>query len=227
MRDIARAPTRRVLAAAHARPKHRSGGLSARESWRLLRSPVILRNLFFFLLLAFASSGMWSFTIVALGALYQTPLSVASMALTVYLVMAALGVLAGGVIADRTRRHALVAALGLAIGGAAILAVATVGYNIWLLIPAMIVAGLMNGVIQPSRDMIVRSVTPPGSVGKVFGFVTAGFNIGGVIGPLVYAFMMDHGSPRAVFLTVAALSLISLATVMMPASRAPVVVPAE
>jgi len=218
---------RRVLAAAHAARKHRSAGLSARESWRLLRSPVILRNLFFFLLLALCSSGMWSFTIVGLGALYGTPLSIASTALTIYLVMAALGVLAGGFIADRTRRHAFVAASGLAVGAVAIFAVATVGYTIWLLIPAMVVAGLMNGVIQPSRDMIVRSVTPPGSVGKVFGFVTAGFNIGGVVGPLVYAFMMDNGMPRAVFLTVAALSLVSLATIMMPASRAAAAVPAE
>ena len=218
---------RRVLAAAHTAPKHRSAGLSARESMRLLRSPVILRNLFFFLLLALASSGMWSFTIVALGALYGTPAAIASKVLTVYLVMAALGVLLGGFIADRTRRHATVAAIGLAIGAAAVLTVATVNLGTWMLILAMVVAGTMNGVIQPSRDMIVRAVTPAGSVGKVFGFVTAGFNVGGVLGPLVYAFMMDHGAPRGVFLTVGALTLISLATVMMPQSRVPVAVPAE
>jgi len=141
--------------------------------------------------------------------------------------MAALGVLLGGFIADRTRRHATVAAIGLAIGAAAILTVATVDLGTGMLILAMVVAGTMNGVIQPSRDMIVRAVTPAGSVGKVFGFVTAGFNLGGVLGPLIYAFMMDHGAPRGVFLTVAALTLISLVTVMMPQSRAPVAVPAE
>ena len=218
---------RRVLAAAHTRPKTRSGGLASAESWRLLRSPVILRSLFFFLLLSLASGGMWSFTIVALGALYGTPAEIATTALTVYLSMAALGVLLGGYVADRTRRHAMVAAIGLAGGGMAILTIATVNLGTWLLILAMVVAGTMNGLIQPSRDMIVRGVTPPGSVGKVFGFVTAGFNLGGVIAPLLYAYMMDHGAPRGVFLSVAALTLISLATVLMPQSRAPAMAPAE
>ena len=53
---------------------------------------------------------------------------------------------------------------------------------------------------MPSRDMIVREVTPPGSFGKVFGFVTTGFNIGGIVSPLIFGAIMDHGSPRLVFL---------------------------
>ena len=48
---------------------------------------------------------------------------------------------------------------------------------------------------MPSRDMIVREVTPPGSFGKVFGFVTTGFNIGGVVSPLIFGALMDHGAP--------------------------------
>jgi hypothetical protein len=34
---------------------------------------------------------------------------------------------------------------------------------------------------MPSRDMIVRAVTPPGAYGRVFGFVSSGFNIGVLI----------------------------------------------
>ena len=44
--------------------------------------------------------------------------------------------------------------------------------------------------------MMVRAVTPPGSFGKVFGFVTTGFNLGGMVAPLIYAWLMDHGEPR-------------------------------
>ncbi len=66
---------------------------------------------------------------------------------------------------------------------------------------------------MPSRDMIVRAVTPPGSFGKVFGFVTTGFNIGGIISPLIFGAIMDHGSPRLVFVAVAALSLVAILTV--------------
>ena len=29
--------------------------------------------------------------------------------------------------------------------------------------------------------MIVRAVTPPGAYGRVFGFVSTGFNIGGIV----------------------------------------------
>src|SRR5581483_5013959 len=171
--------------------------------------------------------GIWSYTIVALGALYQTPLRIASTALTLYLLMAAFGVLLGGVIADRTRQHTRVAAIGLAISAAAILVIALVDLHAWLLMLMMVVGGLLNGVVQPSRDMIVRSATPPGSFGKVFGFVSAGFNVGGVVSPLLYGWMMDHGAPRAVFLTVVVMTLVSLLTVLTPAKRIARVVPAE
>jgi MFS family permease len=77
----------------------------------------------------------------------------------------------------------------------------------------MTVCGFFFGVIMPSRDLIVRSVTPPGSVGKVFGFVTTGFNLGGIVAPLFFGAIMDHGSPRLVFLGVAAFSLLAIATV--------------
>jgi MFS family permease len=66
---------------------------------------------------------------------------------------------------------------------------------------------------MPSRDMIGRAITPPGSFGKVFGFVTTGFNIGGIIAPLIFGAIMDRGNPRLVFLTVAALSLVAILTV--------------
>jgi FSR family fosmidomycin resistance protein-like MFS transporter len=59
----------------------------------------------------------------------------------------------------------------------------------------------------------VREVTPPGSFGKVFGFVTTGFNIGGIIAPLLFGAIMDQGSPRLVFLTVAVCCLVAIVTV--------------
>jgi MFS family permease len=61
--------------------------------------------------------------------------------------------------------------------------------------------------------MLVREVTPPGSFGKVFGFVTTGFNIGGIFSPLIFGALMDHGAPQWVFLLVTISSLLSIATV--------------
>ena len=55
------------------------------------------------------------------------------------------------------------------------------------------------GVIQPSRDMLVRKAAPPGAMGRVFGIVSTGFNIGAVVGPLLFGWLMDRGAPRAIF----------------------------
>ena len=79
--------------------------------WRLLLSPPILLNLGFFILISLMG-GLNSFLVVALGALYGTPDTLANVALTGLLLMNALGVLVGGVLASRTTRHATVAALG-------------------------------------------------------------------------------------------------------------------
>ena len=73
--------------------------------------------------------------------------------------------------------------------------------------------GFCFGVIMPSRDMIVRDITPPGSFGKVFGFVTTGFNIGGIVSPMIFGALMDAGHPRLVFFVVAAFGLLGLLTV--------------
>jgi MFS family permease len=49
--------------------------------------------------------------------------------------------------------------------------------------------------------------------------VTTGFNIGGIISPLMFGAVMDHGSPRLVFLLVAACSLVAIATVATRSQR--------
>jgi MFS family permease len=66
---------------------------------------------------------------------------------------------------------------------------------------------------MPSRDMIVREVTPPGAFGRVFGFVTNGFSIAGMLAPLLYGQLMDHGHPRAIFFVAAGCAVLSIATV--------------
>jgi MFS family permease len=177
-------------------------------------TPAILLNLVFFVLLAMMSGGIQNYSVVALGALYGTPVTTANAALTGNLLLSATGVLLGGLLVGRTSRHGLVATLGLA--GIALFSalIAQVDLGTITLVAAMSAAGLCSGIIMPSRDMIVRAVTPPGSFGKVFGFVTTGFNIGGIISPLIFGAIMDHGSPRLVFLTVAALGMIAVVTVL-------------
>lgn len=188
-------------------------------STSLLLSRPILINLVFFALLAFFSSGMQNFSVVALRDLYGTPLQVSNTALSGYLAMSAVGVLAGGVLAARTARHDLVAIASLVVFAAAALTLAFFDLHALALIALVGIAGLTNGVIMPARDLLVRAVTPPGAFGKVFGFVTSGFNIGGILSPLLFGALLDHGSPRGVFIAAALLSLLCIPTVTLTVMR--------
>jgi FSR family fosmidomycin resistance protein-like MFS transporter len=205
-------------AAPHKQHKPETGPSAA--GWRLLMSPPVLRNLLFFVLLAMMSGGVYNYSVVALGALHGTPVAAANAGLTGYLLVSAIGVLIGGLLVGRTSRHGLVATLSLVGLALFTVLVAEVDLGSFMMIAAMSAAGFFFGVMMPSRDMIVRSVTPPGSFGKVFGFVTTGFNIGGIVAPLIFGALMDHGSPRLVFILVAACALAAIATVATRARAA-------
>jgi MFS family permease len=190
-----------------------AGGAAAAPGWRLLLSAPILMALLFFMMLAISQGGYTSFSVAAIEDLYRVDLAAASVPLTSYLVASAIGVLVGGWIADRTRRHHQVV-------GACFLLVALFAAAVPLLLPPLAVvtllfalAGLFAGVVAPSRDMMVRAVTPAGSSGKVFGFVTTGFNIGGIGGPLLFGLVLDFGSPQHLFWAIAALSILTLLVV--------------
>jgi MFS family permease len=200
--DVARA------ARSAARPRS-----DAADGWRLLLSAPILLNLAFFILTSIMGGGLNTYLVVALGALHATPPDIANVALTSLLAMNAVGVLAGGVLAARTSHHAVVAASGLTVGGIVTALVGFFDFPSALLILIMGASGFCVGMTYPSRDMLVRAVTPPGSYGKVFGFVSTGFNIGASIAPLVYGMLMDHGQPRMVFLLSATVSLLCVSTV--------------
>jgi MFS transporter, FSR family, fosmidomycin resistance protein len=182
-------------------------------SWQLLLSPPILLNLLFFVVLSMVGGGLNQYLVVGLGALYGTPPALANTALTGLLTMSAIGVLLGGALAGRTARHNLVACAGLVVTGSASTLIALVDPGAVLLVLIASLSGFASGMTMPSRDMIVRSVTPQGSFGKVFGFVTTGFHIGGMVAPLIFAQFLDHGYPRGVFLYVAACALVAIATV--------------
>ena len=185
---------------------------AAKVGLDLLLSAPVLRNLLFFFCLAMANGGIQTFTVVGMGAIHDTPFSVANVALSGFLLCSAGGVLLGGIIADRTPHHERVAAIGFACTSTMAILMAYVNMPAAVLIGVMSVGGLLNGVIQPSRDMMVRAVTPPGSFGKVFGFVSTGFNLGGMVAPLLYGWLMDRSEPRAIFLIVTGFILLALLT---------------
>jgi predicted MFS family arabinose efflux permease len=178
---------------------HPSEAPAPRLGLTAVLTPTIIGLTGFFALLSLSGSGISNFSVVALISAFGTPLSAANLALTGYLSAQALGVLLGGFIADLTRRHAEVASVGYAINACIVLAIGTIGLGIVPLVAAMCCAGLLGGLIMPSRDMLVRAAAPPGAVGRTFGIVTSGFSIGGMIGPLMFGFIMDRAAPQWVF----------------------------
>jgi MFS family permease len=162
-------------------------------------TPAIIGLTGFFTLLALSNGGLQSFSVVALLATQNVTLASANVALTAYLTCAALGVLAGGFLADRTSYHGYVAAMGFGATTAIIAGIAMLALPAPVIIGAFGFAGFLSGIIMPSRDMLVRKAAPPGMVGRAFGIVSTGFNIGGIIGPLLFGWIMDNASPRWVF----------------------------
>ena len=130
---------------------------------KLMRSMPMLMMFMFFLLTGGAGAGLMAFSVVAVIAIYGTDLVTANAALTGHLFASAMGVLVGGWLADRTSRHNLVTSLAIAAMAAV---VASIGFG-WFAVPSMIaamaLAGLLYGITSPSRDMLVRAVTPAGS----------------------------------------------------------------
>jgi MFS family permease len=162
-------------------------------------TPAIIVLTIFFMLLSLSNAGIGNFGVVALMSGYGASFSSANVALTAFLGFSAVGVLAGGFLADRTERHGQVAAACFAINAAIVFVIATVVLPSSLLIAAMASAGFLGGVIAPSRDMLVRNAAPPGAAGRAFGIVSTGFNIGGIISPLLFGWIMDQNLPHWVF----------------------------
>jgi FSR family fosmidomycin resistance protein-like MFS transporter len=196
----------------HAPAKPREAAATT-NNWRILLTAPVLVNFLFFLVYAFGSFGLQNFSVVALGSLYGTDIVTANSALTSYLLFSALGVLLGGWIAGRVTRHRLAASLGLGVTVLATLLIGSVDLGALLLLAVMALAGLSSGTVMPSRDMIVREITPPGSFGAVFAFVTTGYHIAGILAPLMFGALLDHGEPRMIFIAVAAFTLLSVAAV--------------
>jgi MFS family permease len=190
------------------------------SGWRLLLSLPILQNFFIFMLLTVINGGMTVYLVAGLGALHGTSVATANVALTVALVVNGAAILLGGWVAGRTTRHRLITLLTFCGTAVAMLLIGLYDLPVPLLIVTLSFAHFCIGLMMPSRDMIVRSVTPPGEFGKVFGFVTTGFNIGGIFSPMIFGAFLDYGSPAWVFLLTVACCGIGMLTVMTIRPRA-------
>ena len=193
---------------------HPSGTL---RGVKLLLSVPILVGFAFYASVSLTGGGISSFGISALHLQFDVPLAEAGAAVSTYLFVAPAGALIGGWLADRSSNHDVVIAVCFGVLALAALAVATLDLSWPTVIGLLAVSGFFIGAVNPARDMLIRSMIPRGQTGKVFGFVTIGLNVGGMIGPLLFGWLLDNSAPNAVFLAVAVFSVGTIAMVFLTA----------
>lgn len=190
-----------------------AGRRSLRED--LLRRDVLAMFAFFVVFVA-AAKGVQTFTNVLTVDAYGFGAGVGNTALTAFFAAAAIGILAGGYLADRLppKRVALATLLcGAVLITLVVTVVAPLG-------PPFAVAGFgavgfTVGLVYPSRDRLVSRATAAGGTGRGFGFVFSGVAIGGVVGPAALGWTVDTAGAVVAFLVVAALYAVSAGVTML------------
>lgn len=184
---------------------------------RLLFSTPLLMGLLFFTGLSVFGHGMSDFGVSVLNLRYGAPLTEAGAVLSTYLFASAAGVLIGGWIADRYARHDRIVALSLMLLATVVFAVAAFSPPLGTIALLFVLAGLLNGIVAPSRDMLIRAAAPAQEMGKVFGFVSTGYNIGGITAPVIFGYLLDRTDPALLFWAIGTVCLLTVATVLATA----------
>ena len=193
--------------------EHAHGQIARLSYWQVVTTPVIIFSFGYLLFTSSATGAMQTFSTVTFVNHYHVDLTMAAAALSAYLVSSALGMLVGGVIADRTTKHVRVAMTGLAL---AALCAASLAAGQLPFAAVMVIAGIMGfcqGTTAPSRDILVKHSAPPGSIGRVFGIVYSGGDAALASAPLVFGALVDHHAYHAFFIGIAILYLIGIVTV--------------
>lgn len=185
----------------------------------LLLSSRMLLFFLFMALAAIASTGLHGFAVTVLVQVHGAPLGTANAALSSLLIAGAAGVLFGGQVADRTRRHDLVMTAGFLAAAALLTLIAFGGLSIAAVVVALGLIGLAQGATRPSRDMMIRAAAPDGATGKVFGFVTTGMNVGGIAAPVIFGYLIDRGFGGLIFVLAAIALVLALGTALLANRR--------
>jgi MFS transporter, FSR family, fosmidomycin resistance protein len=207
--------------------RHDAGAVAGRT---LLLSRTMLLFFAFYLLGSMAGSGLQAWLITVLHTVKGVELTAASAALTAYLLGVSVGVLTGGWFADDHRRFlALMTTAAITSSASLLLLVAVLPLPWFGVIGLMLMAGLAGGCSRTPRDVMLREASPPGQIGKIFGFVSSGLPLGSALTPVLFGFLIDRHHPDLVLILVATIliaSLFCLGGARVSARDVAVVVPA-
>ncbi|MBU3596153.1 MFS transporter [Polynucleobacter sp. 86C-FISCH] len=197
----------------HASNQAANPGVVQESAFAFLKlTAVWLCWIFFFFSMA-STSSLQSFAPSALFSIYQVPLDVGSYYITLLALGSAGGVLFGGYLAAKLKapERIVTSCLSVTIVMCLLLGAGFIPVG---LIPILFFGlGFGYGVVAPSRDLLVKTVTPKGVAGRVYGIVYSGIDLGAAVGPFIFGFFMDAGLPNALFLGIVAFQLMIIPTV--------------
>ena len=182
------------------------------STFGFLKLPVVwLCWIFFFFSMA-ATTGLQSFAPTALFKIYDIAVSSGNYYLTLMSMGGAGGMLLGGYLATKLKVPERIITICFTVNIVMGLLLATGLIPIELIVIAFIVIGLGLGIAAPSRDLMIRSATPSGSSGRVYGIVYSGIDLGAAMSPLIFGIFLDIGLPKLLFVGVALLQLLIILT---------------
>ncbi|MDQ1834796.1 MFS transporter [Massilia scottii] len=200
-----------------------AAGAPQDSSFAFMKLPAVWMSFGFFFLTAIALGGIQSFSSASLVALYGISLASATTAYTAYMLASAGGMVLGGFLAARARRHDRTIAMSFICAALMALLVGAAVVPGWMAVVLMGGIGLAAGVAGPSRDLLIRAAAPKNATGRVFGIVYSGLDSGLALGPLLFGTLMDGGHPAWVFGCIALFQVLAIGTALTVggSSRAP------
>lgn len=177
-----------------------------------LREPKIWWCFGFFVFVSAAIGASQNFAPTIFQKLYDIDVPGAAMSVTTMMLGSALGMGFGGWLVMRSRNLERNISAALAFG---VLSAIVIGLGAGTAGIALVLIGLMGfgiGLSGPSRDMLIRSATPPGATGRVYGVVYSGLDVGIAVAPVVFGGMLDHGFVAEVFYGIALCLVFAIVT---------------
>ena len=159
----------------------------------ILKLPILWWCFGFFLFSTVMLSVVQNFGVTIMQQLFEVSTQSATTTLSAYMICAAGGMFTGGFVASKWPNHSeRVVAICMSAGALLVVLCASAILGGLGSMVVLAVTGFALGIGGPSRDLMIRRVTPKGATGRVYGLVYSGFDVGFALAPAVFGFFIDH-----------------------------------
>ena len=189
-----------------------------------LRLPVVWWCFGFFMVSTMTLAVVQSYVPSILTAVHGVSVATATLTLSAYMVMGAVGMVIGGFVASRTQGLSSdrVVIISLVAASLTLMVCASGVLGTTGTLVALALTGFAMGVGGPSRDMMIKRATPVSATGRVYGTVYSGLDVGFAISPLIFGWMMDRGWYQATLVGAALVLWGAVAAAWAVGQRSPV-----